>query len=89
MSRRLQLRAREAARTGVFVWRVLCLAVFLIFAAGGAVMTSVAPAMLADGVPLDDVAIVLGLGLLYLLGGLDELRLFLNWLRGRPPRFRP
>jgi hypothetical protein len=88
VSRGLRLRAREAARTSYLVWRVLCLAVFLIFAAAGAMMIPGA-IMLADSVPVGDVAVILGLGLLYLFGGFDELRLFLNWLRGRPPRFRP
>jgi hypothetical protein len=52
-------------------------------------MVVAAPALLADGAAAGNVMIILGLGLLYLFGGLDELRLFLNWLRGRPPRFRP
>jgi hypothetical protein len=90
MSRRLRLRARETVRTAVTIWRVFWLMVFLIIAAFGAVATLAGAGMLADGtVPLGDVALVLGLGLLYLFGGLDELRLFLNWLRGRPPRYRP
>jgi hypothetical protein len=89
VSREFKLRAREAVRTGLLVWRVLSLTAFLMFAVVGAVMVVTAPALLADGAAAGNVMIILGLGLLYLFSGLDELRLFLNWLRGRSPRFRP